>query len=44
MKVKPIGIIHSPFKSKKETPIQPFKSRAIGRVEVYKKYQKGGKS
>jgi len=41
MKVKPIGIIHSPFKSKKETPIQPFKSRAIGRVEVYKKYQKG---
>jgi len=41
MKVKPIGIIHSPFKNKKETPIQPFKSKAIGKVEVYKKYQKG---
>ena len=41
MIVKPIGIIHSPFKSKKDTPIQPFKSKAIGRVEVYKRYEKG---
>lgn len=41
MKIKPIGIIHSPFKNKKETPIQPFKSKAIGKVEVYKKYEKG---
>ena len=41
MKVEPIGIIHSPFKNKKETPIQPFKSKAIGKVEVYKKYEKG---
>jgi tRNA-Thr(GGU) m(6)t(6)A37 methyltransferase TsaA len=41
MKLKPIGIIRTPFKNKKETPIQPFKSRAIGKVEVYKKYQEG---
>ena len=41
MKIEPIGIIHSPFKSKKDTPIQPFKSKAIGRVEVFKRYQKG---
>lgn len=41
MKIKPIGIIRSPFKGKKETPIQPFKSKAVGRVEVHKKYQKG---
>jgi tRNA-Thr(GGU) m(6)t(6)A37 methyltransferase TsaA len=41
MKVEPIGIIHSPFKNKKETPIQPFKSKAIGRVKLYKKYQEG---
>jgi len=41
MRIKPIGIIRSPFKNKKETPIQPFKSKAIGKVEVYKKYQKG---
>lgn len=41
MRVKPIGTIYSPFKNKKETPIQPFKSKAIGKVEVFKKYQKG---
>jgi len=41
MRIKPIGIIRSPFTNKKETPIQPFKSRAIGKVEVYKKYRKG---
>lgn len=41
MKIKPIGIIHSPFKSKEETPIQPFRSKAIGRIEVFKKYQQG---
>jgi len=39
MKVIPIGIIHTPFKCKKDTPIQPFKSKAIGKVEVFKKYQ-----
>jgi tRNA-Thr(GGU) m(6)t(6)A37 methyltransferase TsaA len=41
MKVKPIGIIHTPFKCKKDTPIQPFKSKAIGKVEVFKEYQDG---
>lgn len=41
MKVEPIGIIHTPFKSKKEAPMQNYKSKAIGRVEVYKKYEKG---
>ena len=41
MKVKPIGIIHTQFKKKKGTPIQPFKSKAIGKVKVYKKYQEG---
>lgn len=41
MNVKPIGLIHTPFKVKKGMPIQPFQSRATGRVEVYKKYQQG---
>jgi tRNA-Thr(GGU) m(6)t(6)A37 methyltransferase TsaA len=41
MKVKPIGVIHSPFKTKKQTPILACKSRAVGRVEVYRKYQDG---
>ena len=41
MKLNPIGIIHSPFKKKAKTPIQPYKSGAVGRVEVYKKYEPG---
>jgi len=41
MKVKPIGLIRTPFKDKKEVPIQPFKSKAIGKIEVYKQYQQG---
>ncbi|MBN3033867.1 MAG: tRNA (N6-threonylcarbamoyladenosine(37)-N6)-methyltransferase TrmO [Candidatus Saganbacteria bacterium] len=41
IKSRPIGIIHSPFKTKEEAPIQPFKSDAEGRVEVYEKYAAG---
>jgi len=37
----PIGIIHSPFKGKKQTPIQPTRSRAKGRVEIYPEYVPG---
>jgi tRNA (Thr-GGU) A37 N-methylase len=41
MKIRPIGIIHSPFKAKGKTPIQPFKSKKTGRVEVYNKFAAG---
>jgi len=41
IKISPIGIIHSPFKEKQKTPIQPFKSKAVGRVEVFEKYAAG---
>jgi tRNA-Thr(GGU) m(6)t(6)A37 methyltransferase TsaA len=41
MKLVPIGIIHTPFKNKRETPIQPFRSTAVGTVEVFKKYEEG---
>jgi tRNA-Thr(GGU) m(6)t(6)A37 methyltransferase TsaA len=41
MRIKPIGIIHSPFKSREDTPIQPSRSRATGQVEVFKEYQEG---
>lgn len=41
MGVKPIGIIHSPFKYKEDTPIQPSRSNAIGEVEVFREYQEG---
>lgn len=39
--MRPIGVIHSPFAAKEATPIQPFKSNAVGRVEVYKKFEAG---
>jgi tRNA (adenine37-N6)-methyltransferase len=41
MNMKPIGIIHSLFKSKQETPIQPFRSKAVGKIEVFKEYEQG---
>ncbi len=41
MRMCPIGIIHSPFKLKERTPIQPFKSNKIGQVEVYKEFAPG---
>ena len=41
MTIRPIGVIHSPFKAKEKTPIQPFKSNKIGRVEVFEKFAPG---
>ena len=39
--IHPIGIIHTPFTKKVETPIQPSRSEAIGHVEVYADYAEG---
>jgi tRNA-Thr(GGU) m(6)t(6)A37 methyltransferase TsaA len=39
--IQPIGIIHSPFTEKGQTPIQPTRSQAIGSVEVYPEYVAG---
>jgi tRNA-Thr(GGU) m(6)t(6)A37 methyltransferase TsaA len=39
--MRPIGVIHSPFTEKKQTPIQPSRSSAVGRVEVYPEYAEG---
>ena len=41
MEIIPIGRIHTPFRTKSDTPIQPFRSRAIGRVEVFPEYAEG---
>ena len=41
IKIRPIGAIHSHFKTKERTPIRPFKSKKVGRIEVYKKFAKG---
>ena len=39
--MKPIGVIHSPFSTKEETPIQPVRSQARGLVEVYPQFEAG---
>jgi tRNA-Thr(GGU) m(6)t(6)A37 methyltransferase TsaA len=36
-----IGVIHSPFTEKDQTPIQAVRSQAIGRVEVYPEFADG---
>ncbi len=42
IKYKPIGIIHSPFKETKGTPIQPAAAKGVqGTVEVFPEYVKG---
>ena len=42
IRLKPIGVIHSPFKEQRGTPIQPpMASGAIGWVEVFPEYEEG---
>jgi len=38
---EPIGTIHSPFSRRNETPIQPYRSQAVGQVEVLPAYEAG---
>ena len=37
----PIGIIHSPFTDKAQTPIQPSRSKAVGTVEIFSDFVDG---
>ncbi|MBN2388633.1 MAG: tRNA (N6-threonylcarbamoyladenosine(37)-N6)-methyltransferase TrmO [Anaerolineales bacterium] len=39
--MRPIGVIHSPFQEKAETPIQPSRSDALGQVVVAAAYAPG---
>jgi len=39
--MRPIGEIHSPFTDKKQTPIQPTRSQAVGQVVVYPEFVEG---
>lgn len=39
--MRPIGIIHSPFKEKNSTPIQPSRSSALGKAEVFSEFAEG---
>lgn len=39
--MRPIGVIHSPFNEKGQTPIQASRSQAIGLVEVHPEFADG---
>lgn len=39
--IRPIGIIHTAFTDKSQTPIQPSRSGALGWVEVYPQFMEG---
>jgi tRNA-Thr(GGU) m(6)t(6)A37 methyltransferase TsaA len=38
---QPIGLIRSPFNREEQTPIQPYRSRAAGQVELLPEYEVG---
>ncbi len=38
---KPIGIIHSPYKTKEDVPIQAYRSEDVGEIEMFKEYEEG---
>jgi tRNA-Thr(GGU) m(6)t(6)A37 methyltransferase TsaA len=38
---QPIGLIRSPFTRGEQTPIQPYRSRAVGQVELLPEYEPG---
>jgi len=37
----PIGVIRSPFTDRREPPIQPSRSKSVGRVEVFPEFAEG---
>jgi len=41
LKLKPIGVIHSPYRKIEETPIQGWKSKGRGEIEVFEEYVDG---
>jgi len=41
MKIKPIGVIHTPYKKMEDVPIQPCYSKDVCEVEVFKEYEEG---
>ena len=37
--LKPVGIIHTPYKDNKEIPCQGYKSNKLGEVEVFSEFE-----
>ncbi len=41
LELKPIGIIHSPYKDGVEAPYQRYKSEKISQIEVFREFEEG---
>jgi tRNA-Thr(GGU) m(6)t(6)A37 methyltransferase TsaA len=41
IRLKPIGVIHSPYKAKQEMPIQTYISKEVAEIEVFEEYVDG---
>jgi len=41
LELKPIGIIHSPYKDRGEAPYQGRRSKKTSRIEVFKEFEEG---
>jgi tRNA-Thr(GGU) m(6)t(6)A37 methyltransferase TsaA len=41
LELKPIGIIHSPYRNREKAPYQGYKSEEIARIEVFKEFEEG---
>jgi len=41
MEIKPIGIIHSPFKRKEDIPCQGYRSEKTGEIEIFDEFSEG---
>jgi tRNA-Thr(GGU) m(6)t(6)A37 methyltransferase TsaA len=41
LELKPIGIIHSPYKNTEAIPYQGYKSEEISQIEVFKEFEEG---
>jgi len=39
--MKPIGVIHTPFKNIADVPIQSSRSTVLGEIEIYPEYEAG---
>jgi formylmethanofuran dehydrogenase subunit E len=41
LELKPIGIIHSPYKNTGKAPYQGYKSEEISQIEIFKEFEEG---
>jgi tRNA-Thr(GGU) m(6)t(6)A37 methyltransferase TsaA len=41
LELKPIGVIHSPYKDRGKVPYQGYRSKRISRIEIFSEFEEG---